>query len=271
MDHRHLQMVMAAAGLYSGGIDGILGPMSWAAIGTAEERFSQLYTFDVTSTTEARRRVAALQACLNQLKYDPGAVDGWDGVNTLEALNAFLFKTTNGKEEVVTRAPVASFTAPSNIPTQDEVEEVYGKPGPQIKSRLHTVKLPFKLRIDWNLRERTDKLTVHRDCADQILAALIAVREHYGAQKMRALGLDRFAGGYNHRKMRGGKEWSMHAYGCAVDFYSGPNGLRTKCPDALFCGAEYKDFLDIMEAHEWLPAVRLWGKDAMHFQRARLR
>jgi hypothetical protein len=86
----------------------------------------------------------------------------------------------------------------------------------------------------------------------------------------RGTGIDRYAGAYTHRKMRGGSNWSMHAFGCAIDFYAEPNGLRTRCPQDLFCGSDYKDFLDIMEAHEWLPAIRLWGADAMHFQRARI-
>lgn len=271
MEHRHLQMLLAATGDYTGGIDGILGPISRAAMHAVEARHKALYTFDVNSTTDARRRTAAAQACLHQLKHDPGAVDGWDGVNTTEALNAFLFKTTNGREEVVDRTAEPSFSAPTSIPTQAQVESVYGKPGPQIKSRLVTIKLPFKLRIDWNLRQRTNKITVHKDCAQQLEKAIIAVRAHYGEAEMERLGIDRYAGAYNHRKMRGGSKWSMHAYGCAIDFYAQPNGLRTTCPQALFCGAEYKDFLDIMEKNEWLPAIRLWGKDAMHFQRARLR
>jgi len=70
--------------------------------------------------------------------------------------------------------------------------------------------------------------------------------------------------------MRGGSKWSMHAYGCAIDFYAAPNGLRTRCPKALFCGDEYKPFLDIMQSFDWLPAIRLWGADAMHFQVARI-
>ncbi len=137
-------------------------------------------------------------------------------------------------------------------------------------NRLTRVELPFKLRIDWNMRQSTNKITVHRDCAASLEAALIAVRAHYGDDEMARLGINRYAGAYNKRLIRGGTAWSMHAYGCAIDFYSKPNGLRTRCPEALFCGAEYQDFLDIMQDHEWLPAIRLWGADAMHFQRARI-
>jgi hypothetical protein len=265
--------VLAATGDYSGGIDGIFGPQTEAAMRLIEERHARAYRFDVNSTTELRRTVGCVQAGLTQLKYAPGAVDGWNGVNTTEALNAFLYKTTNGREEIIERRPLENFVSADakRIPTQDEVDAVYGKPGPEIKSRLVTLELPFKLRIDYNLRQRTNKIRVHQDCATQLERALLAVRAHYGEDDMQRLGLDRFAGAYAHRTMRGGTKWSMHAYGCAVDFYAEPNGLRTECPDALFCGAEYKPFLDIMEENEWLPAIRLWGKDAMHFQRAKLR
>lgn len=273
MIDRHLQMVMAETGYYNGGIDGDIGPKSWAAIQTIETEFAESYTFNPRGSTASRRKTAALQACLNKLHHNPGAIDGWHGVNTTEAMNSFLYKKVNGRPEVVDRARLnTSITtnASRSIPLQKDVASFYGNPGSQIKSRLATIELPFTLRIDWNLRQKISKIRVHEACSAQLKAALIAVHEHYGPDQMRRLGIDRFAGSYNHRKMRGGNQWSMHAYGCAVDFYAGPNGLRTKCPQALFCGAEYKDFLDIMEQHEWLPAVRLWGKDAMHFQRARL-
>ncbi|MEO0937857.1 MAG: M15 family metallopeptidase [Pseudomonadota bacterium] len=270
MDPRHLQMLMAATGDYSGGIDGAIGPLSEAAMQAVEARHAAAYTFDHTTTTTARRRAAVAQACLNQLGHHAGFVDGWIGVNTTEALNAFLFRASNGRPEEIDRTPSPSFTPSGNIPTQAQVGSVYGAPGAQIESCLVTIQLPFKLRIDWNLRQRTNKIRVHRDCAAGLEAALIAVRAHYGEAEMARLGIDRYAGAYNHRKMRGSNRWSMHAYGCAIDFYAEPNGLRMECPQALFCGAEYQPFLDIMEQHEWLPALRLWGKDAMHFQRARL-
>lgn len=270
MQIRHLQLVLAETGHYTGGIDGLIGPKTLAAMHDLESHHRSLYTFDPSSTTDARRHAAALQAGLKQLGHDPGLVDGWWGVNTEEALNAFLFKTAHGRDEVIERTPSAGFTPSSSVPHQNDVASIYGQPGEQVKSRLRTIDLPFPLRLDWNLRKKVSRVTIHRDCAEQLVAALSAVRDHYGAERMHELGIDRYAGGYNHRKMRGGSKWSMHAYGCAVDFYAAPNGLRARCPQALFCGAEYQPFLDIMQEHEWLPALRLWGADAMHFQRARL-
>ena len=169
-----------------------------------------------------------------------------------------------------TRETLPTAPSRSGIPSQSEVESVYGKPGAAIERQLVLLQFPFKFRLDFNLRQRTNKVRVHKLGAPQLEKALIEVFNHYGEARWRELGLDRYAGAYNHRKMRGGNKWSMHAYGCAIDFYAEPNGLRTRCPHALFCGAEYQPFLDIMEANEWLPALRLWGADGMHFQRATL-
>jgi hypothetical protein len=155
------------------------------------------------------------------------------------------------------------------LPRQSECDTFYGRPGPEIESRLAYALLPFDLRLDWDLSTRIKRVRLHQKCTAPFVAAMVAVRAHYGPAQFSQLGIDRFAGGYNHRRMRGGSAWSMHAYGCAVDFYAGPNGLKTRCPQALFCGADYKPFLDIMQAHGWLPAIRLWGADAMHFQMAR--
>lgn len=270
MQNRHVQMLMAATGHYTGGIDGLIGPISMAAVGKIETEFKAKYTFDPSGSTQKRRLVAAAQACLGKLGHDPGAIDGWEGNNTSEALNAYLFKQVNGRDEVIARDPLPA--APSNgaIPRQSEVGQVYGTPGPDIENKLVMIRLPFTLRIDWNLRQSTNKIRAHRLAAPQLEKALIEVHNHYGPQRKKDLGIDRYAGAYVHRRMRGSSSWSMHAYGCAIDFFAGPNGLRTRCPQALFCKPEYQPFLDIMEANEWLPALRLWGADGMHFQRARL-
>ena len=157
-----------------------------------------------------------------------------------------------------------------NLPRQADCPTFYGKPGPEIEAQLVFAELPFHLRLDWDLGTTTRRVRLHKKCAPAFVAALSEVWSHYGETKFRDLGIDRFAGGYAHRVMRGGTKWSMHAYGCAVDFYAGPNGLKVRAPQALFSKPDYADFLDIMEKHGWLSALRLWGADAMHFQMARL-
>lgn len=263
------QTALAAAGFYAGRIDGQDGPLTQGAVIAALR--SAIGTRGDDWPPE-RKLVGAVQAALDRLGFEPGAVDGWAGHNTLNALEAFLFKRHTGRDWVVPR--VSDFPAPKvlgkDLPRQADCAQFYGTPGEEIRARLVTVDLPYALRLDWDLALSVSRVTLHELCAPSFVAAMADVRAEYGEARQRDLGIDRYAGGYMHRKMRGGSKWSMHAYGCAVDFYAAPNGLTTRCPRALFCGPDYKSFLDIMESHGWLPAVRLWGADAMHFQRARL-
>lgn len=265
-----IQSALAIAGFYRGKVDGQDGPMTQAAViealrgavGAAFEAWPQ-----------ERRMIGAAQAALDKLGYEPGAVDGWEGHNTSNAMAAFLHRQTYGKALVIPRlsdAPKARPIGATDLPRQADCGTFYGQPGDQIRSRLVTVDMPYTLRLDYALQTQITRVTLHKLCAPSFVEAMAAVRAEYGADRQEELGIDRYAGGYMHRKMRGGSKWSMHAYGCAVDFYAAPNGLTTRCPRALFCGPDYKPFLDIMESHGWLPALRLWGADAMHFQRARL-
>ena len=260
-----LQGLLKQAGLYSGAIDGIAGAKTAAGVAQVTRGYSRAILADAR-----RRHVAAAQILLNVQGFEAGVVDGYEGHNTRNALAAWRHKQRTGKTLKVSRPATKGYTGGASLPTQSNVGRVYGQPGPEIKSRLVTKALPFPLRIDWNLGQKATRVTLHRAVIDRYIKALIATRDRYGMGRMQGLGIDRFAGSYNHRKMRGGSRWSMHAYGIAVDHYAAPNGLRTRCPEALFCGPEYRGFLDIMESHGMLPAIRLWGADAMHFQAARM-
>jgi len=274
MNKREAQTVWKKAGFYTGGIDGDIGPKSRMAMQEIRARHASDFTFKYDRRIKTREMIACTQVCLNVLGFEAGAVDGLDGHNTREALSGFMYWLVNGEREVVSRTPSPQRpSANVDIPHQREVAGFYGDPArgeAYMRSRLRTIQLPFKMRIDYNLSQRTSRMTVHEKCAPSLYDAMAKVHDEYGINEMRRLGIDRYAGGFNYRKMRGGSSWSMHAYGCAVDFYARPNGLRMKCPQALFCGREYRRFLDIMEAHNWLPAIRLWGADAMHFQQARI-
>lgn len=272
MNEREAQTVWKKAGFYDGGIDGDIGPKSRKAMSDIRSRHAPDFTFKHDRRSTAREMIACAQVCLNMLGFEAGIVDGRNGHNTREALSGFMYWLVNGEREIVSRVSILSRPSASvDIPHQREVAKFYGDPGrgeAYMRSRLTTIQLPFEMRIDYNLSQRTSKMTVHEKCAPSLYDAMCEVRDEYGMAEMRHLGIDRYAGGFNYRKMRGGSSWSMHAYGCAVDFFARPNGLRMKCPQALFCDPKYCRFLDIMEAHNWLPAIRLWGADAMHFQQA---
>lgn len=259
-----LQGLLKGAGLYAGRIDGIPGPQTTAAVTAALAGRGPDWP-------DQRRQIGAAQAILNNLGFEAGSVDGLEGHNTRNALEAWRHKARTGRTLTVKRTPAKSYVPAGDLPTQAQCDAFYGRPGGEIKARLMSKTIPFPMRLDWALSQTVTKVTLHRLVIDRYVGALEAVRDHYGYDTLKGLGIDRFAGGYNHRTMRGGSRWSMHAYGIAVDHYAAPNGLTTRCPQALFCGAEYKPFLDIMEAHGMLPAIRLWGADAMHFQAARLR
>lgn len=262
MNIKDVQMILAAAGAYSGAIDGDLGPKTRAGMATV------LQGRGLEFWPEPRRVVAAVQVLLAKWGHQPGPVDGYEGHNTREALIAWQGTRYFGTPVEVPRVPLAKAPRPPEVPRQRDAEAFYGPACTE--ANMEAITLPFDMRIDWALDQTTRRITVHRSCGPSLLAALVAVRDHYGLGRMRELGIDRYAGGYNPRRMRGGSAWSMHAYGCAIDLFAAPNALRMRCPQALFCGPDYAALLDIMQAHGWLPAIRLWGGDAMHFQRASL-
>ncbi|MFA1621239.1 hypothetical protein ACDY96_00045 [Rhizobium mongolense] len=71
---------------------------------------------------------------------------------------------------------------------------------------------------------------------------------HYGAADVSRLALDIFGGCYNYRPMRGGKSWSMHAFGIAVDLDPENNQLKWTEAKAKFTKADYVPFWNFVES-----------------------
>lgn len=269
---KDIQRLLSAAGYYNGGIDGMLGAKSFVAI----DRIIASHAKDCVSNPDKwssnRRTVAAAQLVLKYAGYEPGAIDGYWGNNTEEALRAFDYERATGKREEVIRAPTTGYVPVRGaFPTQAGCTTFYGSPGsPALIAQLEMYTLPVAMRLDWNLGTKSTKVQLHKKCGTSAMSAMEEIVRHYGEKRWRELGLDRNAGTYNNRKMRGGTSWSMHAYGCAWDFWAEPNGLRVRCPQAKFCGSDYKAFFDIWEAHGWTSLGRAIGRDWMHVQAASL-
>lgn len=259
------QKLAADLGLYKSGIDGQWGPATKAAMDiltTGRE--------EIRSWPRERIIVAGVQLALVKLGYNPGTIDGYYGGLSKSAYDAWAYKKAYGKKEKLDTTVVTPTPVGSPFPSQKNVAKFYGQPGPQVQSQLVTIIPPYEMVLDWNLNQKVTKITLHKKCADSALSALIEIEQHYGQEAIIRLGLNRFAGSYVHRQMRGGTSWSMHAYGCAIDFYAGPNDLRTRCPQALFCAPEYTDWFDIWEKHGATSLGRAIGRDWMHIQFASL-
>lgn len=108
------------------------------------------------------------------------------------------------------------------VPSTKLLASVLGKAGYEIERCLTTVELPFPVKIDWNLRQTTTKIRVHRTLAENFRRAFVAIAESDLDIEQEL----RFAGTYTKRKVRGGNDWSRHAFGAEIDLNAGANQLR---------------------------------------------
>lgn len=277
MDIRSAQRLLLAAGYYKGGVDGLYGPKTRDAANVLVTKYmagpKKLIPDSAMKWSAQRRLVAAGQLVLHFAGHEPGAIDGLSGHNTQNALRAWDYaQATGGKKEEIDRTPLPGATVPvSTFPRQVDCTKFYGSPGSaSLEKELVIIESPYAMRLDYALGTVTRKIRLHRLCSDSALRVLSRALDYYGYEKLRELGLDRYAGAYNPRKMRGSNAWSMHAFGCAIDFYAAPNGLTTRCPQALFCGPAYAKFFDLWEEEGWVSLGRAIGRDWMHVQAARL-
>lgn len=272
MDIKSGQRVLLRAGYYSGGIDGDIGTLTLKAANTLIEKHANLLTSNPSRWSASRRLIAAVQIVLHFAGYQPGAVDGLAGHNTLNALRAWEYAQLGGRPEIIPQTPLPGAPDVKPVwPKQADCPTFYGKAlSAEIERKMVTIESPYAMRLDYSLGTTTRKIRLHEKCADSALRVLHRVHDAYGYQKLRDLGLDRYAGAFMPRNMRGSDKPSMHAYGCAIDWYAGPNGLTTRCPKALFCGTQYTKFFDLWADEGWVSLGRAIGRDWMHVQAARL-
>ncbi len=150
--------------------------------------------------------------------------------------------------------------------TTKQAIEKYGKPNQTGKGYLTYITLPFPMRLAWDTDTKVKKMACHKLIADKLSAALTEILEVYGLVKIQELGIDLFGGSFNYRQMRGGTEWSKHAFGIAIDLDPARNTLKETSKTARFARPEYKDMIDIFYKHGFISLGREKNYDWMHFE-----
>lgn len=258
IDDRSLQRALADAGFAIGAVDGIWGAASRRA---ARSFVVERAGVAVTGWSDARVRIAAEQQVMIEAGIDAGPVDGLVGPQT-------RFAYERRQDLSRDRDPVDADIAhqPARFPRQRDMAGFYGPPG----SGHTRLDLPYPMRLAWDPARVVHRIAIHARCARAFEAALANAKAHYGHERLRELGLDRFGGCYADRAMRGGSRLSTHAYAAAIDYDPDRNRLRWGRDEARLARPECARFLDLHEEQGLVSLGRERNFDWMHVQAARL-
>lgn len=235
-----------------------------------------------------------LQSRLTAHGFPCGLIDGTIGPVTIAALKAFEKArdfTADGTADPIVVAALrepASLIPPvvaAAIPPRDVAASTPAPPastqrwprqkdclsfyGPVGESQVR-VTLPFAMKLAWDKGTRIRAMTLHSKVADSAERVFGRIAELYTEKERAELGIDLFGGSLNVRRMRGGKSFSMHSWGIAIDFDPERNGLHLPFAKARLGQPDAVPFWEAWEAEGWVSLGRAWGRDAMHVQAARL-
>ena len=151
------------------------------------------------------------------------------------------------------------------ISTKQAIQK-FGVPNQTGKGYLTTINLPYPMRIAWDPNLKVNKMVCHKLVSDNFLSVFNELLEVYGYDEIVELGIDLFGGCFNYRAMRGGSEWSTHAFGIAIDLDPARNTLKETSKTARFARPEYKPMIDIFYKHGFISLGIEKNYDWMHFQ-----
>jgi peptidoglycan hydrolase-like protein with peptidoglycan-binding domain len=282
MNIKDLQSRLARASLYGGTIDGIDGPRTAQAI-EGLILAQRVVAGDWREWNAARRQIAAAQIFCLLDGIEVGAIDGLEGPQTRHAFEVYAARQ-RGIEGVENwrdfddTAPDprrgAGAPAPSaarrnfNWPRQShsEMEKFFGPVG----TNQATLVLPegYPMRVAWDLAKTITRFVCHEKICAPARRVFVRVLDHYGPARIAKLGLDRFGGCLNVRRMRGGSAWSTHVWGAAFDFDPERNQLKWNRTQARFARPEYEKWWSLWEDEGFASLGRARDFDWMHVQAA---
>lgn len=159
---------------------------------------------------------------------------------------------------------------PMEWPLQKNLLKEFGNPSRRQFRAQHivTIKPPF-LMFAGGIP--IHEIEINSIAAEDLKAILneIWIASGKSQKKIHEWGCDRFDGTFVVRAIRGGKAWSTHAFGMAIDLNARGNPLGVKPGKKKGSFTKDHPVVKIFRAHNWI-----WGgnwrrrPDGMHFQAA---
>lgn len=177
----------------------------------------------------------------------------------IKAIQTRIGTTADGQWGPKSRAALdahlsAMLPNPNPWPKSDDASMVdfYGRPGDE----ANLVNLDVRGLGMKYCGQPVNTIRCHKKCAQSLKAALVEISHTEHAHI-----LDKFAGCYAHRQMRGGKRWSKHAWGAAIDLAPATNGLHMRWPEQADMPLEV---MEIFAKHGARNLGWVAGVDSMH-------
>jgi len=120
--------------------------------------------------------------------------------------------------------------------------------------------------LSWEKQTVIHSFTCHNLIKDNLDAVFNDILSQYGIDQIKVLGIDRYGGCFNYRKMRNGTSLSRHSWGVAVDLDPDRNLLNENHTTARFARPEYAPMIDIFYNHGFKSLGREKDYDWMHFE-----
>lgn len=262
-----LQLALSRLKLYEGKVDGKHGPVTRKAVDAFLKQ--EIPRTAISKWDDMRREVAAKQIVCRLKGIDVGEIDGLMGPQTREAFDQYAGNAQT-RDDIIAANASDNDLAPPKIepvwPLQKDVSKFYGAVG----KNQGRVTVPWEMRLAWDMDKVVKTITLHEKVCDSAQRVLERIADAYTPQQIVELGIDKFGGSLNVRKMRGGNAFSMHSWGIAIDFDPERNQLKWGRDEARLAKPDAELFWRFWEEEGWLPLGRAKNFDWMHVQAARL-
>ncbi len=239
MNFEHwLQSRLTAHGLAVGPIDGIIGPITTAALKSFQWHAGLESTGRADAETVRALRASSSHVPPRDLKGIPDR----------------------------DKDPKTSPSGYSQFPRQKDMANFYGPHG----TGTVLVEVPFDMYLAWDTGTKIRRISIHAKAADSCKEALEEIASVYSENDRIDLGVHLFGGSFNVRQVRGGTRLSTHAWGAAIDFDPLRNRLKWGKDRARLARSDAEMFWKAWERRGWVSLGRARNFDWMHVQAARL-